>query len=68
MTQVDKDWLTYKEAAKLYEKSPETIRNWADRGLINKHRKPLDARIYVSRAEIDALQSARPTPIEREDG
>ena len=52
--------LTYEEAAAEYGVSPETIRSWARARLINKYRRPLDKRVYVSSTEIEALRGAEP--------
>lgn len=52
--------LTYDEAAAEYGVSTETVRGWARARLINKYTRPLDKKVYVSTAEIDALRSAEP--------
>lgn len=56
------DKLTVQEAAQRFGVSPSTIRNWVARGIIRRYRKPVDARIYVSSGEIEAIRNAAPQP------
>ena len=64
MAKAREEWLTLDEAAKLSDRSKETIRNWIKAGYIKPYRKPLDKRLYVRFDELHALLDQEPRPID----
>lgn len=66
MTQNRQEWLTLEEAAKQFDRSVSTIRNYIKEGHITAYRKPLDKRVYVRFDEIEAAFNQAPQPIKRD--
>ena len=64
MTQQEKEYLTYAEAAARYKVAEVTVRGWVRAGLIKRFRKPLDKKVYVRASEIDRLKNAEPTEVQ----
>ena len=58
------EFLTYREAATRFHVSEWTLYQWARKGLLTKHKRPLDRHIYVSVDEIRNLKLATPRAVE----
>lgn len=54
----DPIWLD--TAAAEVHRHPATLRRWRKEGLLKTYKRPLDRRVYVSRAELEALAAQLP--------
>jgi excisionase family DNA binding protein len=47
------EYVTVREAARIAEVSPRTVRRWLDEGRLTKHRLPITQHVRVQRQELE---------------